>query len=224
MVSGLAIAQPSDSAAEHYRLGVGHYKEGQYALAISEFRAADAIRPSPVLSFNEAQCYEKLADLPNAKAAYQDYLRRAPNADDRPAIEATIASIDQKLAQQQRNETVVLVPSTAEAAAQTPVAAVTSEPRRAPNYTLGAAVASVGVAGLVAGVIVNALSHQQSNSLQNNGVGGQYWTQSQVQGYYDSAQGLWTGALVAYVAGGVVAATGGAILGYQVATRPAGSP
>src|SRR5581483_10747347 len=100
LLANVAVAQV-DPAADHYKAGVARFHAGQYADAIQEFRAADAIRPSPVLSFDIAQCYEKMADLPNAKAAYQDYLRLAPNAEDREAVEATIASIDQKLAQQE---------------------------------------------------------------------------------------------------------------------------
>ncbi len=95
LFANLALAQ-ADPAADHYKAGVTHFHAGQFAEAIQEFRAADAIRPSPVLSFDIAQCFEKMADLSNAKSAYQDYLRRAPNADDRQAVEATIASIDQK--------------------------------------------------------------------------------------------------------------------------------
>ena len=211
LVAGSARAQ-SDPAADHYRAGVAHYKSGQYADAVSEFRAADAIRPSPVLSFNIAQCYEKLADLPNAKAAYQDYLRRAPNADDRAAVEATLASISQKLAQQERDNSVILVPSQAPA--------VVAGPSRQPSYALGLTVASVGAAALIAGIVLNAVSRTNSNSLQNNGIGG-YWTQPVAQGYYNDAQGFWTGALVGYIAGGVLLASGVGFAGYQYLSRPA---
>lgn len=209
-LAGSALAQ-SDPAADHYRAGVVRFKAGQYAEAIQEFRAADAIRPSAVLSFNIAQCFEKMADLSSAKSAYQDYLRRSPNADDRPAVEATISSIDQKLAQQQASSSVVLVPSTAEARA---------ESKPGPSYTLGIATASVGGAALVAGVLLNLVSHQNSQSLQNDGLNNQFWPKAQAQSYHDNAANFWTGAIIGYAVGGVLLATGGGILTYQLATKP----
>jgi tetratricopeptide (TPR) repeat protein len=221
LFANLALAQ-ADPAADHYKAGVTHFHAGQFAEAIQEFRAADAIRPSAVLSFDVAQCYEKMADLPNAKSAYQDYLRRAPNADDRQAVEATIASIDQKLAQQPK-DTVLLVPAAplVPASPSSPTSEVqTTASRSAPNLALGVTIASVGAAGLIAGVILNGLSHNASQSLQNDGYQGRYWTQSQAQGYYSDAQNFWTGALIGYIAGGVLLATGGSIMTYQLASKP----
>ena len=210
VIANVAVGQ-SDPAADHYRAGVAQFKAGQYAESIQEFRAADAIRPSPVLSFNIAQGYEKLADLPNARLAYQDYLRRAPGADDRQAVENTIASIDQKISQQ-GHDMVVLVPSTE----------VEQSARRSstPNYTLAAVTAGTGVAALVLAGIFNAVSHENSQSLQNDGFNGLYWSRTQAQGYHDTAQNFWTGALISYVAGGVLAATGAGLFTYQLATKP----
>jgi len=221
LFANLALAQ-ADPAADHYKAGVTHFHAGQFAEAIQEFRAADAIRPSAVLSFDVAQCYEKMADLPNAKSAYQDYLRRAPNADDRQAVEATIASIDQKLAQQPK-DTVVLVPAaplvpSSPSSPSSELQGTASRP--APNLALGISVASVGAAGLIAAVILNGLSHNASQSLQNDGYQGRFWTQSQAQGYYSDAQNFWTGALIGYIAGGVLLATGGSIMTYQLASKP----
>ncbi len=222
LFANVALAQ-ADPAADHYKAGVTHFHAGHFAEAIQEFRAADAIRPSAVLSFDVAQCYEKMADLPNAKSAYQDYLRRAPNAEDRQAVEATIASIDQKLAQQQSRETVVVVPAAplVPASPSAPTTEVqTTASRSAPNLALGATstiVEAVGAAGIIAAVILNGLSHNASQSLQNDGYQGRYWTQSQAQGYYSDAQNFWTGALIGYIAGGVLLATGGSIMTYQLA-------
>jgi tetratricopeptide (TPR) repeat protein len=204
----LALAQ-ADPAADHYKAGVTRFKAGQYSEAIQEFRAADSIRPSPVLSFNIAQCYEKMADLQNAKTAYQDYLRRAPTADDRTAVEATITSIDQKLAEKQTQDTVVLVPS----------AASVTKPASPPDYTLGIITGGVGVAALAAAIVMNSISQTNSQSLQNNGKG-QGFSQSVVQGDYSAAQNLWTGAIIGYIAGGALTAAGVGILGYQYFTRP----
>ncbi len=207
-----ALAQ-SDPAADHYRAGVTHFKAGQYSEAIAEFRAADSIRPSPVLSFNIAQCFEKMADLRSAKSAYQDYLRRAPAAEDRQAVEATIASIDQKLASEKSQDAVVIIPPSPPLEVRGP------GERRSPNYTLGAIAGGVGVATLAAAVILNAISLQNAGSLQLNGQNG-WASKANLQGFYDNASNLWTGALIAYVAGGVLTATGAGILGYQYFTRP----
>ncbi len=71
-------------------------------------------------------------------------------------------------------------------------------------------------------MILNGLSHNASQSLQNDGYQGRFWTQSQAQGYYNTAQTCWTGALIGYIAGGVLLATGGSILTYQL--RPRAKP
>ena len=74
------------------------------------------------------------------------------------------------------------------------------------------------------------MSHNASLSLQNDGgevvMGApRYWKQGEAQSYYNTAQNCWTGALIGYIAGGVLLATGAGILTYQlVSSIPAATP
>jgi tetratricopeptide (TPR) repeat protein len=196
---------PSDEAAKvHFQAGALHYKQGQYALAIEEFKAADRLRPSPILSYNIAQCYEKMADLGKARTYYQEYLQRSPEASDRSAIEATLASIDAQLAEAHRQPEVLVMPAPPlAAAAAAPVASVTAPPPSR-NHTVSTVLFIVGGAGLATGVGLNIGSTSTANDLKNlsppNG--------SQAQSLYDQSQNLWTGAVVGYAVGGAALAGG----------------
>jgi tetratricopeptide (TPR) repeat protein len=208
-LAALLIAAPAtaqkDPAHDHYLAGVADYKAGRYAEAIGEFRMADQLRPSPVLSFDIAQCYEKMADLGNARTAYQQYLVRAPNASDRTAVEATIASIDKRLLEK-NNDSVVLVPSTQLSQTQ----------EKGQAYWLSGTLIGVGAAGIIAGIVLNAISTSNASTLTN----GKVHRQSDAQGYYDTANNTWTGAQVSYGVGGGLLAVGTGLLIYQLLQKP----
>jgi tetratricopeptide (TPR) repeat protein len=204
LVAAPAIAQ-KDPAHDHYLAGAADYKAGRYAEAIGEFQIADQLRPSPVLSFDIAQCYEKMADLGNARTAYQQYLKRAPNAPDRAAVEATIASIDKRL-QEKGNDSVVLVPSSQLSQSQ--------ENKQA--YWLSGTLIGVGAAGIIAGIVLNSISSGNASSLTD----GTLHRQSDAQGYYDTASNTWTAAVVSYSVGGGLLAVGTALLTYQLLQKP----
>lgn len=87
------------AAKAHYAEGVHAYREGHYREAIQDFQAAYSAKPSGLLFFNIAQCYEKLGDLPNALRSYRDYLREVPKAPDRKTVLAAMHSIELRLAE-----------------------------------------------------------------------------------------------------------------------------
>jgi tetratricopeptide (TPR) repeat protein len=202
---GARADEASDDAAKvHFQSGALHYKQGQYALAIEEFKAADRLRPSPILSYNIAQCYEKMADLAKARTYYQEYLQRSPQATDRSAIEATLASIDAQLAEAHAKEPAVLVmPPPPLAAAAAPVASVEA-PAPSRNHTVSTVLFIVGGAGLATGVGLNIASNSTANDLKNLSPP----NHTQAQSLYDQSQNLWTGAICSYTAGGVALAAG----------------
>jgi hypothetical protein len=94
-----AHAQPAPTAdqraqaRDHYMAGKRLYDAGAYQQAIGEFTAADQLSPSGMNDFNIAFCYEKLGDASNAVAHYQAYLTRVPDAQNRAAVEASIAKL-----------------------------------------------------------------------------------------------------------------------------------
>jgi hypothetical protein len=82
-----------EQARQHFLAGQSKYNHGDYKAAIVEFMAADAISPSPMLSFNVALCYDKLGENGLAAELYKDYLKRRPDAPNRAQVEARIASL-----------------------------------------------------------------------------------------------------------------------------------
>ena len=119
-----STASPASSPAELQRArqlferGRADYRSGQFRLAIAEFLEADRIKPAPALSYNVAAAYEKLGDQAKAVSYYQEYLLRAPDAPDRPAVEATIQNLQAHMQGSAAAPVVVM----AEPAAAPPVA------------------------------------------------------------------------------------------------------
>ncbi len=95
------VAAADDSrelAKQHFTAGQAKYNAGDYRGAITDFMAADALLPSPILSFNIALCHEKLGEKEAAVKLYRDYLARRPDAPNRTAVEGRISSLDAEIA------------------------------------------------------------------------------------------------------------------------------
>lgn len=73
------------------------YKQARYMEAIGKFEEAYALRPHPVIYFNIGKCHEQLGDTPKALRAYRDYLRLAPEANDRETVSDAIANLERRL-------------------------------------------------------------------------------------------------------------------------------
>jgi len=92
--TSVAYADDRGEAKAHYQSGVKLYNSGDYPGAIHEFTAAQAIAPADLNNYNLALCYDKLGDVDNGIKFYRAYLDKAPNADKRAEIEASIARLD----------------------------------------------------------------------------------------------------------------------------------
>jgi tetratricopeptide (TPR) repeat protein len=88
---------PKNEAKQHFQIGESRFKAGDYPGAIAEFQAADALVPSPILSYNIALCYERLGDDANAVQFYRTYLQRRPDAENRGAVEQRITAAQQRI-------------------------------------------------------------------------------------------------------------------------------
>lgn len=101
LASGSAFAQesPRDRARRHFQTGESLYRAGNYRGAIAEFRAADSIVPSPILTFNIALCHERLDEPEEALRLFRSYLERRPDAPNRAAVEARIAALEKRIAE-----------------------------------------------------------------------------------------------------------------------------
>jgi tetratricopeptide (TPR) repeat protein len=96
VAAGAAAAQPTpeEHAAKLYEQATTHYRQGRFRDAVAEFLEADKLRPSAVLAYDVAQTYEKLGDPGHAGEYYAEYLRRSPNAPDRPVVEASLRNME----------------------------------------------------------------------------------------------------------------------------------
>ena len=90
-------AQATEQAQASFARGMEAYRQGHFRAAIERFKEADRLAPSPRLSYNIALSYERLAEAPNALAAYRDYLRRAPEAENVQTTSVRIAELELEL-------------------------------------------------------------------------------------------------------------------------------
>jgi tetratricopeptide (TPR) repeat protein len=88
--AAVAVAQPDPlvEARAHYQAGTAKFAAAQYDEAVAEFRAADALAPSPMNDFNIGLALDRKGDAAGAVAAYRSYLNRSPNAANRGEVEA----------------------------------------------------------------------------------------------------------------------------------------
>jgi tetratricopeptide (TPR) repeat protein len=199
-----AQEQPKDPA-KLSEAAMSEYKAGKFAEAIRDFQAADAARPSPALLFNIAACYEKLADLKNARAAYVEYLRRSPNAEDRTQVETAIASIDARLSQENAQVAPVLLTA--------PETTVVNEAPPAHSHLLGLVLLGAGAVGLAAGGGLQIAAASQASYPTSV-----IQTGNQVSADYSTANGLLTGAIIGYGVGGALAIAGA--VAFYLESRP----
>jgi tetratricopeptide (TPR) repeat protein len=102
----------SAEAQLQFEQGVAAYEQGRYREAVDLFKEADRLAPSPRLSFNVAKVYERMQDPKSALAAYREYLRRLPEADNRLETSQRIAELELELQKQGVQQlTIVSTPS-----------------------------------------------------------------------------------------------------------------
>ncbi len=106
--AGNARADDEGEAKAHFLRGKVAYLEGKYEAAAAAFKAAAALRPSPILDYNLGRCHDKLGHAQEALQAYERYLAASPDAANRLEVQTRVAQLRQAL------------PKTAPAPAPTP--------------------------------------------------------------------------------------------------------
>ena len=91
-------ADPAAAARAAYREGADLYKAGKYREAITQFEAADRLKPSPALQFNIGQSWEKLGEPAAALASFARYLRLDPAAPNRESVQRSVKTLEARLA------------------------------------------------------------------------------------------------------------------------------
>lgn len=126
------------------------FDEGRFEAAIRHFQASYELSERPALLYNIAQCYDRLRRDPQAIEAFERYLQAAPDAENRPTVEARLRALREAVAQSERASAA----SEAAPRDQPRDAAVTEDAARssrfplAPTLVLGAG-ALVTVSGAV---------------------------------------------------------------------------
>jgi len=85
-------------AKTHFEAGKNAYNAGDYQTAIREFKAAEALRPSPVLDYNIGLANEKLGKKRVAVKYYHRYLDGMPNASNHSQVEQSIQQLEREIA------------------------------------------------------------------------------------------------------------------------------
>ena len=86
-------------SVELYEQSVDEYRAGRFAHAVELLREAYRTYPHANLLYNLARAHEGAGDLEEAIAAYRAFLQASAEADDRPAIERRIDTLEYQIAE-----------------------------------------------------------------------------------------------------------------------------
>jgi tetratricopeptide (TPR) repeat protein len=107
--SSAAVPAPTlptqDAAKEHYEKATRFYELGKYGEAINEYEASYLLVADAELLYNIGQAYRLWERPDDAIRAYENYLRRRPDAVNRRDVETQIANL--KRAVEERRQRVV---------------------------------------------------------------------------------------------------------------------
>jgi tetratricopeptide (TPR) repeat protein len=189
-------------ARELFKKSAQSYREGKLEEAIDLLNEAYRLDPKPVLLYNLARAYEGLGDTPRAIEGYRRYLEEDPAAADRGALEQRIATLER-----QQREREALERAAAERAAAPKEKSAAPAPDQAGGPSPAPwVVAGIGAAGVGAGLVLGALARgRHEDAVSEDSALRALELQSQAESWA-------TGATVALIVGGAVAA-GGVIWG-----------
>jgi tetratricopeptide (TPR) repeat protein len=92
------VDEAMQQAKAHFEAGKNAYNAGDYQGAIREFKAAEALRPSPILAYNIGLANERLGRRRVAMRYYRRYLEQMPGAQNRAEVEGRIATLERDIA------------------------------------------------------------------------------------------------------------------------------
>ena len=101
---GAADDQSLRQAKQHFEAGKAAFGAHDFQAAIGEFKAAAALRPSPILDYNIGLATEQLGRPRAAGKWFRRYLEEKPDAENRAEVETKIAALDQQTQQQTQQQ------------------------------------------------------------------------------------------------------------------------
>jgi tetratricopeptide (TPR) repeat protein len=198
-------ASPADAkrARELFKQSEKSYREGRLDEAVSFLNEAYKLDPKPVLLYNLARAYEALGDVPRAIEAYKSYLEHDPKTPDKGALEQRISSLERQ--QREKEELERRNKAQSLASPQPSSTPAPSAPRPQPTAHASPVpwvIAGVGLASIGAGITLGVLSKSKHDSAVSEPSA---VTATNLQA---TAQQLATGANIAFIGGGILAAGG----------------
>ena len=206
---GASARNDARVAMEHFRRGTREYDLGHFIKAAAEYEKAYEAKENPALLYNLGQAYRGAGEHQKALNAYRAYLRNSPaDAPNRDAVASFIEALKKTIELQKQTAEKPPAGAIPPAAATTPakteplqVVIVAPPPpppkKREPDLRelglgkrlriAGAAVAAVGVGGLVAGGVFAGWTAKVNHTLNNPTPGATYDKSDEQKGRTDQA-------------------------------------
>lgn len=211
LVAPSAVAEPprarspKSRALDLFEKSALAYREGRFDDAIGLLLEARRVKREPVLLYNLGRAYEALGKQTEAADAYAGYLAEDPRAADRRAIEGRIATLRAQAEQLDKAKSLPVSPPPEER--RPPPDAPETEPDGL--FVAPWVVTGVGLAGIGAGVALGLVANARHDDAAREPA------QAAAQDEQDAAESFATGATIAFVAGGALAAVGLTWLGIR---------
>lgn len=216
-----APATPGTAAARaHYEQGTRLYDLGRYDEAAAEFQRTFELSGAPELLFNIAQSEALAKHYERALLSYRSYLRRLPDAPNRPYVERRIHEMQELAARKQAARAArapaptpaavapppaTVAPTTRPAPPARAVPLVDDGPRRLRLRRAGYALGGLAAAALAAGVATTVLSQSAQSTLERD-------ARQNSQTFTPALERLYTTGRAEGVAGAVCFAAAGAFV------------
>jgi tetratricopeptide (TPR) repeat protein len=198
--------------------------------AIRRYACSLSLAPHPSTAYNLGTVAEKSGDLSMALDGFRTYLKLAPEATDRPAIEARLAAIEARISELRKDIAPKAAPPPAPPPAPVAVAPPPPSLPVVPPVDAGAPARTRRAAGLITGggavlalgvgLTLNLMARSRMNACYSQ------WSMTMsttALDRCDDAKPLAYGSYALFAAGGVAAVVGGALL-LSSAEPAAGSP
>ncbi len=230
--SAAPSADDRKKARERYDAGVRKFDVGRFDEAAADFEAAYQLTGAPEILYNMATTYRAAKKYDKALLMYRAYLRKVPDTTFRADVEKRIAELTPIVKQQeeeqrrlreeeerrQREQQRLQEEQAQQQQQQRQTPTAPEPPPPAPPKPLpkwvqpaGIAIGAVGIAGIGAVVALSVLAKNQSDTVASAAAnhvvfdGSLHDTEARGKAYD-------AGAIACYVAGGVLAATGVALI------------
>jgi tetratricopeptide (TPR) repeat protein len=226
---GAALAQDAakeELAKRHYNLGEQLYRTSDYAGALVEFKKSHQLSGRPELLFNIARCHEVLAQLEEAVAAYERYLKERPDAPNADLVTSRLATLRKRLEVKRREDSEAEKKRRAEKEQRRRAGAERHEDRRQQpaerpsrwKRTAGWVTLGVGAAALCTGVIFGVMARGKAAEFEDGVAEGKlYYELDEIDSQGKRFNNV---ALATLIVGGVgVAAGGGMLIWDWISTR-----